>query len=305
MPTVHVNITTIPERFASDWFASNMRRTMTVMRGKFVWWCNVPRVFDYTGEPYVVTNKVRRLLADFPNFRLFRTAKDYGPITKLLGPLYNPEIPMTAPLLICDDDFEYKDEIVRVAAAHFKRDSTRVYTYCLSGVYGFQGFVVQKLQCIGLPTNMPPSCRRIDDDFLNLYFHGKTVPITYLGVRGSGCTIVDFGPVPPGELQIALRNDDRPPMVEECTRDFLASIGGLESVLVPHDFRPRVAVCMWYNEGICKYADLTRQMNQRFCDDNGYTLVVDSIDRIPRQSERDSPSLRRTVGSACLNLSKS
>ena len=281
-PTVHVNMTTIPERFASDWFASNMRKTLTTMRGKFVWWCNVPPVFEHNGEPYVVNDKVQQLLDEFPNFRLFHVNRDDGPITKVLGPLYNPEIHMTAPLLICDDDFEYKNEFVRIAAAHFAHDSTRVYAYGGRRVTGFQGFALQKLQCVGILANMPLSCRRIDDELLDLHFEGKTVPITYLGNRQEGCTIVDFvADAPPGEFSTALRQDFRPPMIQACKRDFQASFGTFCDAVAPPSFRPRVAVCMWYNEGIYKYADLTRQLNQRYCDAHGYTLVVDSADRIP------------------------
>lgn len=213
--TVHVNMTTIPERFRSDWFADNMRRTMITMRGKFVWWCNVPPVFDFNGEPYVVNDKVKQLLADFPNFRLFRTEKDYGPVTKILGPLYNPEIAMDAPLLICDDDCEYKHELVRIAAGHFTNDPTRVYTFCGAGVFGFRGFVVQKSQCVDIAENMPLSCRRIDDDLLDLHFQGKTVPIRYLGSTDAFCTIVNHA-----GFKLALSKDFRPPMVKACRRDF-------------------------------------------------------------------------------------
>ena len=62
--------------------------------------------------------------------------------------------------------------------------------------------------------------------------------------------------------------------------DFWSSVVEFASVVVPHYVRPRVAVHMWYNDGIRAYADLTRQLNQRFCDANGYTLVADSVDRI-------------------------
>ena len=277
-------MTTIPERFASDWFADNARDTMTTMRGKFVWWCNVPPTFEATGEPYVVSRKVRQLLREFPNFRLFRTSRDEGPITKILGPLINPEIPLDAPLLICDDDWKYNNEIVRLAAAHMSRDPTRVYTFCGMGVMGFRGFVVTKLQCLGIPINIPTTCRRIDDDLLDMYFKGKTVPITYLGSRSNGCTIENWDDAVlkgPGELQTALRHDNRAPLVKECTRDFYASFGSLADVVVPHNFRPRIAVCMWYNDGIKEYADLTRRLNQQYCDKYGHTLIFDSVDRIP------------------------
>ena len=220
-PVVHVNMTTIPERFASAWFVNNMRRLLTTMRGNFVWWCNVPPTFGSTGKPYVVTRRVRKLLKDFPNFRLFHTSTDYGPVTKILGPVYNAEIPLTAPLLICDDDIQYHPEFVRTAAAHFARDPTRVYSFCGPAIMGFRGYMVEKRLCLDIPTNMPASCRRIDDDLMDLYFNGIVTPITYQGDRTSMCTLdgSDMGEAHTDD-KTALRHDNRKPMVIACRRDF-------------------------------------------------------------------------------------
>lgn len=220
---VHVNMTTIPERFSSDWFASNMRRMLTSMRGNFVWWCNIPPVFESTQEPYVVSSKVQDLLDEFPNFRLFKTEKDYGPITKVLGPLYNPDIPDTSALLICDDDIQYLPDVVRIAATHFASNPSRVYTFCMPGLQGYVGFVVQKKLCERIPNNMPASCRRIDDDLLDLHFKQLSTPVTYYGNTGWACTIdtSDWGDRhTPANL--ALNLDHRPPMVKACQRDFYA-----------------------------------------------------------------------------------
>jgi hypothetical protein len=218
---VHVNMTTIPERFLSDWFANNMRRMLTTMRGNYVWWCNIPPVFETTLEPYVVSPKVQALLEEFPNFRLFTTNEDYGPITKVLGPLHNPDIPNTSALLICDDDIQYLPDMVKIAAAHFSRDPSRVYTFCGTGVHGFRGFVVQKILCQKIPDNMPISCRRIDDDLLDLHFKGRITPITYNGKNNWACTVdeSDWGDLHTSTKR-ALKHDHRPPMVKICQRDF-------------------------------------------------------------------------------------
>lgn len=218
---VHVNMTTIPERFESDWFAANMRRMMTSMRGNFVWWCNVPPSFGSTGQLYVVTQKVKQLLADFPNFRLFYTAQDWGPITKMLGGLHNPDIKLTDAMLICDDDVQYLPDFVQIAAAHFAKNPSRVYTYCGSGVLGFRGYLVQKMMCLALTSNMPASCRRIDDDLLDMYFQGHTTAITYHGSTEPWCTIdgTDWGDWHT-EQHIALSRDNRPPMVAACKHDY-------------------------------------------------------------------------------------
>jgi hypothetical protein len=218
---VHVNMTTIPERFESDWFSTNMRRIMTTMRGNFVWWCNVPPSFGSTGQLYVVSPKVKQLLADFPNFRLFHTEQDWGPITKVLGGLYNPDIKLTDAMLICDDDVQYLPDFVIIAAAHFAKNPARVYTYCGSGIQGFRGYLFQKMMCLALPSNMPISCRRIDDDLLDMYFQGRTAAITYHGSTEAWCTIdgTDWGDWHT-EQHIALSRDNRPPMVAACRKDY-------------------------------------------------------------------------------------
>lgn len=220
-PTMHVNMTTIPERFASDWFAANMRRMLTTMRGNYVWWCNIPPVFESTQEPYVVSTKVQALLEEFPNFRLFHTKKDYGPITKVLGPLQNPEIPSSSALLICDDDIQYLPDFVRIAAAHFANNANRVYTFCGKGVTGYQGFVLKKQLCERIPNNIPFTCRRIDDDLLDLHFEQYITAISYNNDTSKMCTIdaSDWGDWHT-EHRTALRDDNRQPMVKACQRDF-------------------------------------------------------------------------------------
>ena len=42
-----------------------------------------------------------------------------------------------------------------------------------------------------------------------------------------------------------------------------------------------IAVCMWYNEGIKEYADIAKEINQKYCDLHGYDLIVDNVRRLP------------------------
>ncbi len=56
-----------------------------------------------------------------------------------------------------------------------------------------------------------------------------------------------------------------------------------------YKFQPKVAICMWYNDKIRAYADLTRQLNQLYCDKYGYELIVDSKDRIPDSAKEALP----------------
>jgi hypothetical protein len=181
-----------------------------------------------------VSPKVQALLEEYPNFRLFTTLKDYGPITKVLGPLYNPEIPRSSALLICDDDVQYLPDCVKIAAAHFAQDATRVYTFCGNGVQGFRGFVVQKQLCEKIPDNMPVSCRRIDDDLLDLHFKDRATPIAYHTNKSWLCSIdgSDWGDHHTNK-KTALRNDNRPPMVAQCRRDFYKTEKSASNALAP------------------------------------------------------------------------
>ena len=36
----------------------------------------------------------------------------------------------------------------------------------------------------------------------------------------------------------------------------------------------KIAICMWYDDKIKEYADISRQINQRYCDTHGYDFIV-------------------------------
>lgn len=43
----------------------------------------------------------------------------------------------------------------------------------------------------------------------------------------------------------------------------------------------RIGVCTWYNDGIKEYADIARDINQKYCDLHGYDFIVDNVRRLP------------------------
>jgi hypothetical protein len=42
-------------------------------------------------------------------------------------------------------------------------------------------------------------------------------------------------------------------------------------------------VCTWYDNGIKKYADIAKDINQKYCDLHGYDLIVDHTRRLPNR----------------------
>jgi len=43
----------------------------------------------------------------------------------------------------------------------------------------------------------------------------------------------------------------------------------------------RIGICTWYNDGIKEYADIARDINQKYCDLHGYDFIVDNVRRLP------------------------
>ncbi len=224
-PHVHVSMTTVPERFVSEWFAKNVREHINSWKGNFTIWCNVPP--NFKGQPYTISKHVKKLLTDFPEtFRLYFCSKDWGPITKILGSVENPSIGIDDPILVIDDDQKYKEDLVLHAATYTSYDPTKVYTFCKAAVYGYRGWATTKRQCIDIPNNMPPSCFRIDDDLLDQYFAGRIVSMPYTN-RNTGskdrhifCSHQKFGDPDHPNWKHQLRHDFRLPMQNRCKKDF-------------------------------------------------------------------------------------
>ena len=285
-PHVHLSMTTIPERFESDWFAQNLRENLTTLKGNFTLWCNVPPRFEKTGEPYRVTPEVHALLQEFPNFKLYHCSQDWGPVTKILGSVENPDIPMNAPILVVDDDIRYKADVVLHTATHFQNNPDKVYTFCKDGIRGYLGWVASKRLCLGIDQNMPPSCFRIDDDLLDQHFKGRMTILPYYGTMDHFCSVnkdVHDNATPTWEN--ALKYDWRPPMQRKCKKDYWSHQYWLTDD-PPATFKPKVAICMWYNKGIKDYADLAAQLNQHFCDKFGYDLIVSDQNRIKETTKK-------------------
>lgn len=56
---------------------------------------------------------------------------------------------------------------------------------------------------------------------------------------------------------------------------------GVIIVLIRNYNKKKIAVCMWYDDGIKKYADIARDINQKYCDLHGYDLIVKNIRKLP------------------------
>ena len=48
-----------------------------------------------------------------------------------------------------------------------------------------------------------------------------------------------------------------------------------------HKKKPKIAICTWYDDGIKKYADVSRDINQKYCELHDYDFIVDHTRRLP------------------------
>lgn len=216
----YISMTTIPERLREDWFYNNLVRTMG-LPGNNIIVINIPYV-SLKGIPYEIPQKILDLQKK--NLVINRCT-DEGPITKLLPTLRNNDIPDDAPIIVCDDDIVYKENVFLILGNAVRKFPDHVSTMCrivdniTEGFKGF-GFVKKNFTDI-LDVHIPESCIRIDDDVINNYVVKKDMKV-YVIPYGSDnkwhCSFfkdeLNNHPDWP-ELQF----DDRGPMKKKCLAD--------------------------------------------------------------------------------------
>lgn len=48
----------------------------------------------------------------------------------------------------------------------------------------------------------------------------------------------------------------------------------------------KIAVCMWYDDGIKQYADIAKAINKKYCDLHGYDLIVKNERKLPNRQQQ-------------------
>jgi len=217
--TIYLSLTTIPERLIHPWFYNNLKHLMN-LNGNYKVVLNIPYKFKRTGEKYIIPDNIQEL--ENKNLIINRVDTDYGPLTKLYGTLLNPYIPDNSAILVCDDDIVYKSDFVVNIYNEYKRDKTKIYSYCSSSIQGFKGYMVKKniIKPI-LNIKRPESCFRIDDDFIQeslKILNIDTIPVSYNDDTSWICTMnqkeTDKHP-----KWDELGYDNREPIIDQCKKD--------------------------------------------------------------------------------------
>ena len=217
---IYVSLTTIPERLMNPWFYNNLKHLMN-LNGDYKVVLNVPYYLKRNNEEYIIPDNVKELEKD--NLIINRL-EDYGPLTKLYGTLLNDNIPDNSAILICDDDLVYNKDFIKTIYNEYKKDPSKLYTYCYNTIEGFQGYMVKKsIIKPMLNFKRPDSCFRIDDNFIQECVKKLNIEVISVSYNGSTSWTCSF------DINIhdnhtpkwhELKSDNRGPMIHKCVSDF-------------------------------------------------------------------------------------
>lgn len=222
---LYLSMTTIPERLIHPWFLNNIKYLLS-LGNYFKIIINIPYYLKRNNEKYIIPNELIKLADKTNRIILHRVKEDYGPITKLYGPLLNNSISDEAAILVLDDDIHYLPNFIKIIFNKYNSNNTnKLYSFCDNIIQGYHSFLFKKkiLKPI-LKFINPHTCFRIDDNFIQLSVKKLNIPIemvSYQNKTGNFCNInkdIHDNHTPKWD---ELKWDDRKPMVEKCKNDFI------------------------------------------------------------------------------------
>jgi len=199
-------MTTIPERLETPWFTKSILRTLKILKRSNIYlFLSIPYKKRIGGDIYRIPEFLLNLSKRNRRFIIYR-CNDYGPVTKLSGPLLSDLVPKDACIVICDDDQLYTELLfVKLATAAYKNPLNVISPQPLKKLYtnkngyvirkdgpynsdtvsneimGFQGFAfIKKIMIPILDIDIPEPCFRIDDHTISYYMEKENIYIKYL-----------------------------------------------------------------------------------------------------------------------------
>jgi len=180
---IYINFTTIPSRI------KHIEPVIkSLLRGENISVCvNIPITYKRFSERCVVPDFIKKNKA----VSVYRLKQDYGPLTKIIGPLLNPEIKGTDIVIVTDDDVPRSREWITRLVKHIRRDPTQFYAYVnpshggkriVRGIDGY-GFIKDLFDVQNLLSFWEPvasECFLVDDHFLTAYFKWTNIPFVGL-----------------------------------------------------------------------------------------------------------------------------
>jgi hypothetical protein len=215
-----VMITTIPSRIAKT---KGVLQSLTVQQriqpDRLI--VTIPRAYKRFPNASI---EIPDFMASHPYTTILRVDKDYGPATKILGPLLFSDISADTTVIVTDDDTPKLPgwlEYLAVKVQDHPDAIITLSTHPRGEVYGGRGFAFKRrifdAQEMLVEFERRPECHMIDDDFLTHFCRTRNIPIVKGDARGLFVPeSIEFG----DKLRDLKGKHHRPHLRGPCARSF-------------------------------------------------------------------------------------
>ena len=177
---IYVNFTTIPSRISSIEPVIKSLVNQTEKISKI--FINIPRKYIRFKEKVKIPEFLEKYKSDV---EIFYLDNDYGPLTKVIGPLINEKIGSNDIILITDDDRERDSEWAANLVNSIKKNPKSITTFQYFNsdiIWGTAGFgfiktVVSLKELKNFFLSVKNQCLKVDDHLLTAYAKYKKIPI--------------------------------------------------------------------------------------------------------------------------------
>ena len=119
---VTINFSTIPSRIK---FLEPILKKMSLHKNINNIFINIPREYKRFNEKVVIPDFINK----YHKVKIFWLDKDYGPLTKIIGPLINPDIKSEDVILITDDDKDNNENWSNKLIYNIEKNDNKIYSY--------------------------------------------------------------------------------------------------------------------------------------------------------------------------------
>lgn len=180
-------ITSIPSRFAkSKGVLDSLTVQQRVKPDRLI--VTIPRAYKRFPNASV---QIPEFMASNPQITVLRVDRDYGPATKILGPLLFSNISPDTTVVVTDDDTPKLPGWLEYLTAKLKENPDALITlskHPFGEVHGGRGFAFKRrifnAQEMLTEFERRPECHLVDDDFLTHFCRTRNIPVVKGDARG-------------------------------------------------------------------------------------------------------------------------
>lgn len=220
-----VSFSTIPTRINDIEPVLKSLNNQTLKPDKI--YLNIPKKYKRFSEQLIKPSFLDK--DEFENVKIFYMDKDYGPASKFIGTLINPDVKSDDYVFITDDDVEKKDFWIKTL--YDKYVSLKQTTICSfvelnlgkAIIWGYMGYVLRKKMfntndILDFFGKIEDECFLVDDHWFTGYCKYRSIPIYNIPIRRH--TEINI-PIASSDSLVALNGESHRRLVSESCRRFV------------------------------------------------------------------------------------